>query len=331
MGSGPTALALDSAAQLLFVANRNDASVDIVNTTTNTVVGSIWIGGILVALAIDPSTHLLYVVDSGSATLYAINEMSHSVVATIDTGNGASAVAVNSVTHVVDVANSFDNTVSVIHNNAVVATINVGTSPTALAVDSARNELYVANASSASLSVIDGASNSLIHTFAVSRNPQALDVDTRNNLAYVTTSLGILSVVDLETGVTLRTMTLGGNLTGVSVNPARASLAIAKFGSAQLWLATASVLPASVRNLSVRWSGSTALLSWAAPAIGLTPVHYLVTATTTTGHLLTRSISGTKTSLAIHGLSRATTRMIAVTPLNTVGAGQADELIVHAH
>ena len=118
-GESPIAVAVDSAANHVYVVNYGSNSVS--------------------------------VMDNANANASA------KVIATVPVGERPQAVAVDSRTHRVYVANTHDDTVSVIDGtlSTVVATVQTGKAPYAIAVDAETNKAYVATIAGV-VTIIDG-------------------------------------------------------------------------------------------------------------------------------------------------------------------------------
>src|SRR5258706_9980560 len=176
----PFGVAVNPSRTRAYVVNANpgdDDTVSVIDTSTNTVVGSpILVGTAPFGVAVHPDGSLVYVANSGSDNVSVISTASNTVVATIDLGVGASptGLAVTPVGTRVFVANSNFNNVSVIStmSNTVVDTLGAGSFPTAFGdfIGPAATHLSVAAPASAT----DGSAFS----FTVSALDQYGHVDT---------------------------------------------------------------------------------------------------------------------------------------------------------
>jgi YVTN family beta-propeller protein len=102
-----------SAASFTYIANSNDNTVSVMDTSTNNVVATVSVGNNPVGLAVTPDGTAVYVANSGDNTVSVINSATNTVVATVPVGNQPYAVSVTQDGTSVDVANG-DGTVSVI-------------------------------------------------------------------------------------------------------------------------------------------------------------------------------------------------------------------------
>ena len=163
------------AAPFLYVTNEADSTVSVIDTATNTVVGSpIPVGSVPIGVAVTPDGTKVYVTNFGSANVSVIHTAtkdpaSKSVVKTVPVGTGPWAVAISPDGTKVYVANSAGNTVSVIRRpgNTVVATIPVGNVPYGVAITPDGTQAYVTNhgapgaAGDGTVSVIATATNTV--------------------------------------------------------------------------------------------------------------------------------------------------------------------------
>ncbi|WP_063003892.1 YncE family protein [Nocardia salmonicida] len=72
VGRDAAHLALDSASNTAYVANREDHTVSMIDTTSNTVVATIDIGGKPQGVAVDPRTQNVYVTGSERGTVIVL-------------------------------------------------------------------------------------------------------------------------------------------------------------------------------------------------------------------------------------------------------------------
>jgi len=157
-------------------------SVSVIDTATNTVVGSpITVGRFPQGVAVTPDGSKVYVTNVQSpnpSVVSVIATATNTVIATIPLGGTSIGVAVTpdgSKAYVANVANAFFN-VFVIDTatNAVIGSpIPVGLSPFGVAVTPDGRKVYVANQSSNNVFVIDTASNLVLAVVSVGIGPIA--------------------------------------------------------------------------------------------------------------------------------------------------------------
>jgi YVTN family beta-propeller protein len=224
VGYNPTALTVDSALHTVYVANRGDDMLSVINASIcdaadrsgcSHLFPTSQVGMAPQAITLDPSTGTLYVANFVDNTVSVIQAASCDAsnqsgcrdeppVATV--GTDPTAVAVDAANSTVYVANFEDSTVSVVDAATCnltrltgcarpAATVHVGDAPSSVAVDTATNTVYVTNSGDDTVSVIDAANcnakessgcSSAPPTVAVGSGPQALDVDQATDTVYVT-------------------------------------------------------------------------------------------------------------------------------------------------
>ena len=125
------------AAPFAYVANSTGNTVSVIDTATNTVVGSpIRVRNQPTSVAVTPDGTRAYVTNRGSGSVSVINTVTNAVLATVLVGRQPIGVAVTPDGTCVYVTNFASNTVSVIATatNTVVATIMVGGFPFGVAI-----------------------------------------------------------------------------------------------------------------------------------------------------------------------------------------------------
>lgn len=76
-----------------YVTNRLDNTVSVINTATNTVVGTVPVGAFPVGVAVTPDNAFAYVVNTGDSTVSVISTATNTVVATVHVGNRPQLIA----------------------------------------------------------------------------------------------------------------------------------------------------------------------------------------------------------------------------------------------
>ena len=207
VGVDPRGIAANPATNTIYVGNRNDRTVSVIdgascNASHDAGCGQSWptisIGDPPQTLAFDRDTNTLYTANGfdGQNTVSVIdgancNATHHSgcgqIPATVVAGAGAFAVAVNEVTDTVYVANRDDGTVSVIDGASCNGsntsgcgqawpTVTVGSAPQALGVDELTDTVYVTNTGDHTVSVIDGANCNSTNTSGCAQIPATVTV-----------------------------------------------------------------------------------------------------------------------------------------------------------
>ena len=194
----------------IYVTNRKDNTVSVIDGASDTVIATIPVGSHPIGADVNLVTNKIYVANSGNDfnnTVSVIDGATNTVTATITIGWSPNVVAVNPLTNQIYAVGYCGNdpngcqsdgsgangTVSVINGatNLVTNTVNVGIGPGVLALNNLTNKIYVGN--------------------ACGTDPSCLGVSNAN-------SIGTVTVID---GVTLATATVnvGKGSTGMAVNP----------------------------------------------------------------------------------------------------------------
>jgi DNA-binding beta-propeller fold protein YncE len=235
VGNSPQGVADDPATHTVYVTNRGDDTVSVINTAVcnaahlagcDTVWPTVKVGNFAQDLRVDVATDTIYVVNANDNTVSVINGATCNALisvgcdqtaATVDVGNAPYALAVDRLTDTVYVANLADNTVSVIdgatcngtHHSGcsqTPPTVAVGSGPNGVTVDQATNTVYIANGGSNTVSMIDGATCNGTYqggctqtpiTVTVGNNPYPIAIDQRTGTVYVgNVGDGTLSLID---------------------------------------------------------------------------------------------------------------------------------------
>src|SRR2546426_666734 len=221
----------------IYVANHGGfggqgGAVYVIDGATNSVTGTIPVGGGIQGIGVNPNTNKIYVTSNGfsspsyrfscSSTVSVIDGATNSITSTIPVGTCPGAVAVNPNTNKIYVID--DNGLQVIDGttNSVVNTITVGKFPSAVAINRNTNMIYVANTGDNTTSVINGETNSVVSTITVGNEPNGIGVNPKTNMIYVANFLsvaGTVSVIDGATNSVTSTIQVGNGPIGVDANP----------------------------------------------------------------------------------------------------------------
>jgi YVTN family beta-propeller protein len=246
----------------IYVANYDsstfsviDGTLSVINSTTNSIVGSIAVGSPPTSIAVNPTTNTIYVASYDSSTVSVIDGTTNSVMGSIAMkGASPSDVAVNPNTNTIYVAESDSNTVSIINgttNSVMGSPIAMeDASPTSIAVNPNTNTIYVASYDSNITSVIDGTTNSIVGSIAVGSPPTSIAVNPTTNTIYVASyDSSTVSVIDGTTtnGTTNSVMgsiaMKGASPSDVAVNPNTNTIYVASYDSS-----TVSVIDGTTTN-----------------------------------------------------------------------------------
>jgi YVTN family beta-propeller protein len=222
-------------AQNAYITNQRDNTVSVIDTETDTVVGSpIPVASNPRGVAVTSDGSKVYV--AGGGTVSVIDTATNTVVGSpITVGGNPQGVAVTPDGRKVYVARSisdFGNSVSVIDAPPnTVATITVGSFPFGVAVTPDGSKVYVANSADNTVSVIDTATDTVVTTIPVggafpnAASPKGVAVSPDGSKVYVVNAgqfagNGTVQVIATATNTVVTTITsVGTNLVGVAVTP----------------------------------------------------------------------------------------------------------------
>jgi DNA-binding beta-propeller fold protein YncE len=223
VGNSPQGVAADPATNTVYVANRSDDTVSVIdasvcNAFDRAGCDRAWptfqVGNYAQDLRVNEATDTIYAVNAFDDTVSVINggtcnaENSSGcgqTPALVHVGSFPFALAINQRTNTIYVANNGDGTVSVIDGAACDAAnttgcgqtppaIPVGNAPNGVAVNPSTDTVYVSNGADSTVSVIDGATCNATHmggcgqtpqTVAVGNGPYPIAVDQRTDTVYV--------------------------------------------------------------------------------------------------------------------------------------------------
>jgi YVTN family beta-propeller protein len=177
-GFAPSALAINTVTNRIYILNQSSGTVDVLDGSTNTIVATVPVSPSISHLAVNESTNKIYVVDSFAGSLSVIDGATSVVTATVTFGVRIGVLAINPSTNRIYVTTSrsavnvitgpTNGTVSVLDGttNSILADVPIAPFANALAVNAVTNRIYVGgqpqNSTSPSVEVIDGSTNSVI-------------------------------------------------------------------------------------------------------------------------------------------------------------------------
>jgi YVTN family beta-propeller protein len=188
-GRQPLGLALDAAAQRVYVALGAEDQVQVLDSVTGEEVRRIPLrgGDEPREVALTPDARLLVVVNAGSNSVSFVDTESASVVANAQTGEQPSSLLLDAAGRRAYVLNrrSASMTVLDVPNRAVVATVQ--TDPEPLRTDLSRDgtRLYLVARGSAYLTVFSVPELAVVRTVFLGLGAGAVRVDPRTDLVYV--------------------------------------------------------------------------------------------------------------------------------------------------
>jgi|GEM_PF-4729961 DNA-binding beta-propeller fold protein YncE len=185
LGSNPNALAVNSSANMVYVATATgivvvDGSTDLQVTTIPVLNAT--------GVAADSTRGKLYAVYQNGATfsLAVVDATSNTVISTVALRSGAYGIAVNPVTNRLYITLSTAGGVQVLEGVGYteIAYSGTGAEPEAVAVNTVTNTIYIANLAGQTVTILDGSTNLGQYTLSVP-SPWAIAVNEATNLIYV--------------------------------------------------------------------------------------------------------------------------------------------------
>lgn len=173
VGKSPAGIATDACESQVWVLNREDDSVSVLDSHHLEVIKTITVGRAPFALTIDK--RFAYITNSQGNTLSIIDIAKLTEIKRIKVGRMPYGVAVNRKQHKVYVSNQLENTVSVLDSRThkLINTLKTGAYPENIAVDEENQRLLVLNWFDASLSVFDSQTDKEIKRIKVKEGSRA--------------------------------------------------------------------------------------------------------------------------------------------------------------
>jgi YVTN family beta-propeller protein len=225
VGKQPNSIAIDAAANRIYVVNAGNGNVSVIDGSSDGVVATVPTDARPYAIGIDTSQHRAYVTNTFSDKVTVIDGTTNRAqqlalgskdfvetdahrhraffisyedpaLTMLDADNklhrielGLShpwGLAVDEQRGTVYVTEIGKDTLIAYHeNDGTTNKVSTGSMPDAVAVDQAANRIYVANYAANSVTVIDGATMKPLATVAVGTHPQALAVDGKRHIILV--------------------------------------------------------------------------------------------------------------------------------------------------
>ncbi|KQY04043.1 hypothetical protein ASD37_24870 [Mycobacterium sp. Root135] len=236
VGGAPSSVVLNRDGTRAYVANYADGTVSVVNSATNTVIGSpIKLGILPQAMSTNADGSRLYVVGLETSTyagrLTVVNTVTNKIVGTpIDIGAYPTGIAVSPNGSRVYVTNGVGNTVTVVDTATGARSGNpipVGDFPTGIALTPDGTRAYVTNGRGNTVSVIDTATGALVGSpIAVGVLPTGITFNASGTRAYVANANSkTITVVNIATNATIGSpIALPANPLSIAISPDGARL-----------------------------------------------------------------------------------------------------------
>jgi YVTN family beta-propeller protein len=170
----------------LYVANYNANEIVIIDTKTDTVLGTISVPAHPVTVKADPFTNIILVTNLAANKLTFISGETNRIVKSLDTGTAPWGMDVDSYEHVAYVTNRGGNYVTVIDllAQSVITRIPIGAPAQAISVDTSEHMIYTSYMEQDKVLKIDGRTNSILSTIEMGVVPQDLAVDSKTHKVY---------------------------------------------------------------------------------------------------------------------------------------------------
>jgi YVTN family beta-propeller protein/VCBS repeat-containing protein len=206
-----------------YVTNKTAGTVTVIDTTTNTVIGTIAVGARPDGLAIKPDGKTLYVSSLDSNTIKVVNTATNTVTATIAVAK-PSAMAMSSSGTTLYITSRDAGTMIKINTstNTIAGTVTLpaGSRPTDIVVSPDKTKIYVISTKTTgggSVAVIGSTSTVSTLVTDLASVPTGLAISPDNRRLYVSTADGKLNVIDTTTKAVVASYTVGGVPAGVTV------------------------------------------------------------------------------------------------------------------
>lgn len=222
----PQFLAFAPDGRTLYVTVFNDAKtihvVDVLDTATNTVIGTIQQPARPYLPAVTRDGKRLFIPNHDTASVSVVSTDTNTVIAQIGVAPNPHWVAFSRDGRLAYTANHESNLVSVIDTTTleVLATIPVGKSPHSIAVHPNLPVVANVNYDANTMTVIDSITNKVLATIPVGKNPQDIAWAPDGRFAYVVNEgSNTVTVIDARTNRVTATIPTGMDPTSIAVLP----------------------------------------------------------------------------------------------------------------
>ena len=207
----------------VWVTNRGDDTVTVIDTETNKVVDTITPGGKKPhGIVFTPGGAYAFVANVGTNDVNMIETKTRKVVETFPVGTKAQGPGVTPDGTQLWVANPGSNDVTVIdlQLRKKIATISVGKAPALVTFDPTGTRAYVSNGGSGDLSVIDVKSRKVTKTIKAGKGAMGTDITWDGKLLLVTAGdADRIDVIDAKTDKMKKRISREGEPQGLVVSP----------------------------------------------------------------------------------------------------------------
>jgi YVTN family beta-propeller protein len=204
-----------------YVANDSSDSVSVVDTATNSVLGTIPVGDSPVDVVVNVAGTYAYVSNESSGTVSVISTAANSVVSTINVGTQPNVITAAGNDVFVSFGGSSDPEVMVIDatTNLEVGSVPASEYLNGLATNEAGTLAYDTDGGN-SVSVLDVATGEVVATIPTGAGASSLVSNPQGTRLYVVnTQSGTVSVINTSSNTVSATIAVGSDPSGVAINP----------------------------------------------------------------------------------------------------------------
>ncbi len=203
--------------KIYVVSASPKGMVDVINTATNALIDTVFVGGNPLAIAISPDGSKVYVGnnlnETTPSTVSVINTATDTITTAIPIGKTLYNIVVSPDGSKVYVGVMGDGAVDVINaaTNTISAAITTN-APIALAMSPDGSKVYVSNTDLGTVSVINTTTNTIGSTIHVGNDPFGISVTPDGSKVYVTSIIdNTASVINTTTNTVIKTIPVGEN------------------------------------------------------------------------------------------------------------------------
>jgi len=212
VGTDPFGIGLRAEAHRLYVANSQDNSMTIIDTSSQSVLKTVAVGHTPNAVGVSANSGVVYVPNWKDNTVSVLDGGGNPI-DLVEVDRAPYGIAVDDARARVFVTNSGSNSVSVIdaHTNSVTTAIGVGGTPNTIALDEINRRAYVANCAG-SISVINVDTLHVEMTFPTSENTCEAAIDPKSALLHTANyETGEVTTYAAATGTRVRGAAYGNS------------------------------------------------------------------------------------------------------------------------
>ena len=223
----------------LYIADSSSNDITVLNATTGGIANSITLpaGSIACSLDIDVDNNMLFVADSGNDKIYIISLATHNIINEFDSEDFPVKLIHDEVSNTIIVAHMETGVLSFYDSNDLTGfNVNIGMKPYDMTFDAVGRCLYVSADSSNRIIKVD-ISDIKIHNYVDFSSifdifsPEKLLVDSSTNTLYVAAAKDLIYVLDLNTSIILKTITVGDSPSALSLDPVAKRLYVSNIRS----------------------------------------------------------------------------------------------------